>query len=493
MIEQLYQNLKTAENPRKELIALKEKLKEEDASKELQELLQGDYGVFLECLHHEDAKVRKNAALILGQLKENKNAKALYEAYKVEVQRFVRTGYLTALRELDYEEFLPKLKERQKELEAYQPKENEKKHVREELTAIRKMTGITEIHSRLGFKGYKERYDVILTTGKMHQEVTSRQITQGVIRCLKGGVMVKGGNVRELEKIRTFRELLFLLDIRKIPGEPAQAAEALAASNLTEFLKRAHGSFKTCRFRLGIQGKMPLDKRSSFAKRCAFDIEKQTKGQLMNSTSDYEIELRLMENGDGTFLPLVKLYTLKDMRFAYRKHTVASSIRPEQAAVIAALGQPYMKEEAQILDPFCGVGTMLLERDRICPARVMYGIDLYGQAIIEARKNTEAAEREIYYINRDFFDFTHEYLFDEIITNMPEKGQKTKEEQDRLYGKFFQKAGEILKNKGIILMYSNEKGFVKKQLRIREGFTLLQEYSMDEKGICYLFIIEKRG
>lgn len=493
MIKQLYQNLNMEEDPRKELIALKQELKEEHAIRELRELLQGDYGIFLEYLHHEDAKVRKNAALILGQLKENKNTKALYEAYKIEARRFVKADYLTALAALDYGEFLPELKARQKELEAYQPEENEKKHVREELTALRKMTGVMESHSRSVFQGYKERYDVILTTGKVHQEVTQKQICQGVTRCLKSGVMVKGANIRELEQIRTFRELLFLLDVRKIPGEPGEAAKALAGSNLPELLKRVHGRFRTCRFRLGIHGRMPLDKRSSFAKRCAFDLEKLTESRLLNSTSDYEIELRLMENGDGTFLPLVKLYTLEDTRFSYRKHTVSASIRPEQAALIAALGQPYMKEEAQILDPFCGVGTMLLERDRICPARVMYGIDLYGQAIAGARQNTEAADRKIYYINRDFFEFTHEYLFDEIITNMPEKGQKTKEEQDRLYGTFFQKAKEILRNKGLILMYSNEKGFVKKQLRIQEAFTLLQEYEMDEKGICYLFIIEKRG
>lgn len=493
MIKQLYQKLNTAENPRKDLIALKQELKEDSALRELRGFLQEDYGVFLEYLHHEDAKVRKNAALILGQLKENKNAKALLEAYKIETQRFVKADYLTALAELDYHDFLPVLKERQKELEAYQPQESEKKHVREELTAIRKMTNVMEEHSRLIFRGFEERYDVILTTGKVHQEVTRRQIHQGITQCLKSGVMVKGASIREVEGIRTFRELLFLLNVRKIPGDPQGAARALAASDLPRLLERAHGSLETCRFRLGIHGRMPLDKRSSFAKRCGFDLEKQSGGQLLNSTSDYEIELRLMENADGTFLPLVKLYTLKDTRFSYRKHTVASSIRPEQAAVIAALGQPYMKEEAQILDPFCGVGTMLLERDRICPARVMYGIDLFGQAIAGARANTETADREIYYINRDFFDFTHKYLFDEIITNMPDKGQKTKGEQDRLYGRFFQKAGEILRNKGLILMYSNEKGFVKKQLRIREEFTLLQEYGMDEKGICYLFIIEKRG
>ena len=68
-----------------------------------------------------------------------------------------------------------------------------------------------------------------------------------------------------------------------------------------------------------------------------------------------------------------------------------------------------------------------------------------------------------------------------------------KQEQDAFYGRFFEKAGSLLKDKGKVFLYSDEKNFVKKQLRIRREFTLLQEYAMDEKGNYYLFIIEKRG
>ena len=37
----------------------------------------------------------------------------------------------------------------------------------------------------------------------------------------------------------------------------------------------------------------------------------------------------------------------------------------------------------------------------------------------------------------DFFDFKHDYLFDEIVTNMPVRGKMTREQLDRLYEKFF--------------------------------------------------------
>mgnify|MGYP002245200123 CR=1 FL=1 len=65
----------------------------------------------------------------------------------------------------------------------------------------------------------------------------------------------------------------------------------------------------------------------------------------------------------------LKLYTIPMQRFSYRKNVVAASIHPSLAAMLVSLAKPYLKENAQILDPFCGVGTMLIERDIAQPAR----------------------------------------------------------------------------------------------------------------------------
>ena len=99
----------------------------------------------------------------------------------------------------------------------------------------------------------------------------------------------------------------------------------------------------------------------------------------------------------------------------------------------------------------------------------------------------------INYIQRNFFDFTHDYLFDEIVTDMPVRGKKSKEEQDRLYSRFFMKAAEILKPGGVIIMYSNEMGFIKKQLRLNRDFVMKKEFCIRAKeGYC-LFIIGFKG
>ena len=93
----------------------------------------------------------------------------------------------------------------------------------------------------------------------------------------------------------------------------------------------------------------------------------------------------------------------------------------------------YLEEGANVLDPFCGVGTMLIERDKLVKAGQMYGVDTFGKAIEGARINTSKAGAHANYINRNYFDFEHSMLFDEIITDMPvlEYGAA-----DEFYGRF---------------------------------------------------------
>jgi len=123
----------------------------------------------------------------------------------------------------------------------------------------------------------------------------------------------------------------------------------------------------------------------------------------------------------------------------------------------------------------------------------MYGTDIYGEAIAFARENTEAAGMRVNYIHRDFMDFKHEYLFNEIITNMPLRGMKTKQEMDAFYGAFFEKAKTHLTKDAVIIMYTNEIGFVKKQLRLHKEFALLQETCLQPKNDFNLLIMGYKG
>ena len=45
------------------------------------------------------------------------------------------------------------------------------------------------------------------------------------------------------------------------------------------------------------------------------------------------------------------------------------------------------------------------------------------------------------------------------------------------------------RKEAVVVMYTGEIGFVKKQLRLHREFSLLEEYCMQSKAGCYLFII----
>ena len=328
---------------------------------------------------------------------------------------------------------------------------------------------------------------VLLVTNRNHREVVRRMVEHGTMHPL--GVLVRADDLGALLQVRTYREMLFPMGERSfVPAEPVKAAEEIAPwmQSLCRKYHKEEGSFY---FRVECKGTRTLEERSAFTKRLGAELERLSAGELIDSPRDYEVELRLIENREGRFFPSLQFYTLPDHRFDYRKHAISASIHPSTAALIVQMARPYLKEEAQIMDPFCGVGTMLIERDKAVPAREMYATDIFGEAIELGRQNAQLAGCVIHFIHRDYFDFRHDYKFDEIITNMPLRGKKTKEEMDRLYADFFSKSLEILDREATIVMYTNEVGFVKKQLRLHPEYRLLQETCMQSKTGFYLLIM----
>ncbi len=492
MIEEICRNLEEKKEVRANLISLKEQLKEKDCKGAVRQW-EMNCRTVQSFLMHEDAKTRKNAAQILGQLALPDTAEALFAAYEREDKLFVRSAYLQALGAFDCRAYSGRLRERYAQLCATPVGEEEKKHIREEIKALEKLLHKLDGGKKHKFTGYDKEYEMILTTHPNFREVTLSQLGGRKSSVISLGVKVKTSAIREILEIRTFREILFLTNAKKhIEPDPQAVADALFESDLTEMLGAMHEGEWPFYFRIELKGG-DAGNRGDFIRRMASCIEEKFERKLINSTDSYEIEIRLLVNKDKTLFPCLKLYTIPMRRFSYRKCASALSMHPVTAALLMRLAAPYLKEGAQVLDPFCGVGTLLIERDFLVPAGDMYGVDSFGEAILGARENARAAGMNINYINRDIFDFTHKYLFDEIVTDMPVRGKRTKEEQDQFYGRFFEKAASLLREQGVIVMYSGENGFVKKYLRLRKDFYLKKEYCIREKEGYYLFIIYFKG
>lgn len=512
-MEQLLEEIRRKENLRTNLSRLREWIREHPQQKDDLCSLKLEPELLRELLQWEDPKVRKNVAMLIGELQQEALIQELYAAYEQEETLFVRSAYLKAMRQMDASAVLDKLKQRKQELCSLTVPKEEEKHVREERLLLEQLLRQYQIRKGYWLIPSDLRPNVILTTNPRQREVTARQVQRGKVTLVPFGVRVQGAYVGQLQKIRTYRTLLFELNCRTVHAEAETAARELAGSNLLERLQKLRAGGEPFYFRITISGSMNLEKRGAWIKQCAYVLQQETNHQLVNDPSDYEVELLLFPKQNGTFLPLVKLPAAVcegglpdgqkqgegggdrfcDQRFSYRKHTLAVSIRPEQAALIAALARPYMMEHAQVLDPFCGVGTMLIERDFVKPAGVMYGVDLFGEAIAGAWENTALAGKNVYYVKRDFFDFTHKYLFDEIFTNLPVRGKQSREEWDEFYRKFFQKAGELLKSDGIMVLYSDQDGLIKKQIRLQKKWKLINEYDMDGTERFSVYIIGRKG
>ena len=489
-MKNILKELQKQQNIRTNLSTLRQLVKDEIVKAQLLSEVAENESLFLSFLKHEDAKTRKNAALLFGDLAYQNAADALYQAYEEETTLFVRASYLQALAELDAADKLESLKQCLDKLVSEEPLPENKKHVEEEIRALRRMIIRHEGISRHTAELTGKKVTALLHTNRSQRETIRRTITCGVATLHPLGILVETEELAKLMELRTYRELVFPLDIEGfLPAEPIAGAKAVWNSNIMEILKGLHKEDGSFYFRIECKSAMTLEERSNYTRKFAAELENLSKGELINSTSDYEVELRLIANKEGCFFPCLQLSTIHSNRFAYRKNAIAASIHPSTAALIMEIAEPYLKENAQIMDPFCGVGTMLIERDRKVPAREMYGTDIFGEAIAFARENTLLAKKQINYIHRDFMDFKHEYLFDEIVTNMPLRGKKTKQEMDDFYRDFFEKAKEILAKEAILVLYTNELGFVKKQLRLQKEYSLLQETCLQAKNDFYLLIL----
>ena len=301
-MEKILKELFKQQNIRTNLSDLRKLAKNDSVKVELQSAIAEHNQLFFDFLKNEDAKTRKNAALLLGDVAYQPAANALYEAYVAEETLFVRASYLQALAELDVEEKLDELKKCLDALHAEKPTMENKKHVEEEIRALRAII--------IGYEGINhhtadlvgKKVSVILFTNRSQRETVRRTIDCGKATIHPLGVHVETENLPELMKLRTYREMVFPLNIESfLPANPIECAKAIWDSDIMEVLNNLHIEAGNYYFRIECKSSMSLEERSIFTKKLAAELESLSKGDLINSTSDYEVELRLIATRKGNF------------------------------------------------------------------------------------------------------------------------------------------------------------------------------------------------
>lgn len=490
MISKLYNQLQQHQDERQTLSRLRQEVKEGYELLRLKQLVKETPDLLIGLLSSEDAKTRKNAALLMGDLSLDYFAAPLWEGYRREETRFVKSSYLAALKSYDCSSIIEEIKQQLKELTGMSLTPENKKHIEEEIRALTELVVAEEGIETHTFCGFQQQYDCVLLTNRLHIDATRRQLDPGQCRDFPAGVRVITGHIEDLLKIRTFSELLFVVPgMTSCPTDAAAAAQTIASSKLWSFLTNSHAEPGPFYFRIDLKSRMDLGAKSIFARKVSSELERLTNRKLINSTSNYEFTIRMIETKAKEFNCLVSLHTIPDERFSYRREYVASSIKPVNAALLVELARDYMIEDAQVLDPFCGVGTMLIERQMVVKGNTSYGIDTFPEAIAKAKVNTKAAGQIIHYVNCSCFDFTHDYKFDEIFTNMPfATAHKSEEEIWEIYRSFFPMAKRLLTPDGTIIMYTHDPDFVDR-LAKESGYRILEEtVIMDKEGTSLMVL-----
>ena len=500
MLRDAYNNIVNGIDVKESLLEIKDSLKSAERGSRNKDalllMIKDDFSVFYELLKNSEPKIRKNTAIVLGVLGNKDSVDKLYDAYKAEDVMYNMASYVEAIRKIDHTKYVDELKARFNELKKTQLTPDNKKHILDEMKQLKSIFGT----GKQEFIGYNLTNECILTTNRNFKDITASALKNIPHKDFTAGVIVKTDKLKQVLPIRTYDEILFIPDGAKtVSNDPVKAAAELAAGGIKEYIFQRVGivgdrtgqddtvkvNFRTD---LRLKGKK---ENNDFVKKFSSEIEALTNWELSNSVSDYAVEIRLIENAAGKLNVLIKFNILKDVRFTYRKETIAAGIKPYLAATLMQLASPYLKGNTTVLDPFCGTGTLLAERELVANARLYYGIDIFGDAIEKAKNNLKSFGllKKTELINKDFFDFEHAYKYDEIVTDLPFVTEnKSLKDIENIYAAFFDKIDELLEKKAIVVLYSRNPEFVKKYY-IRSGCSIAEDYEISKFENAHLFVL----
>lgn len=474
---------------------LKTMIKEGTLTDALLILVRKEIPYLKELLASDDPKIRQHAAGVIGAIGEQDDLSALIEAYKHEETLFNRAPLLKAMSSFDTGAYRDLFMESMNRIIGGQHDADTLKHCSEEIRELNSLIRTCDNSKGIpshSFTGYDLINEAVLLTNRNHKAVTAASLAGIPHKEFTAGVMVKTKHIADVLRIRTFEELLFVPEgIRTCSSDPNKAAEQMTAAGIPGYISErlSDPDIPYC-FRTELRTP-DIKHKSDFEKRFAAAFEAATGYRFINSASDYELEIRFIEGSNSTLNILIRFCGLKDERFSYRRESLAVGMKPHLAALCCELARPYLHNNAAVCDPFCGSGILLVERDRLLPARLMYGIDIFGEAIRKASVNIGAAglSSKTELITKDFFEFRHGHRFDEIITDMPYvTEQKSLRDIEALYRSFFAQLPVLLEDDNTIVIHTHNRNLVER-FAPAAGYRIIATHEISRNECTYLFVL----
>lgn len=430
-----------------------------------------DRAPLIACLSAENAKVRKNAARLLGALGNPSDGKALAAALECEQTLFVVPSILLALGSCGGEEA-------KAALAAYAPPsprdETEQKHVAEIRAAARRAKAVLfPSPLRTVDKLDKKRTALLVPPPGFLPELMEELSELGFESSARPeGAAVATEALSPLFAARCFTELLLPV-AENLPLRPEALAEAVRGE-LTQPYRVELSGYSGDRHRF----------IHAFVEEAGGD----------NNPSAYALEARIVVHGERADL-YIKPASFPDTRFAYRKKTLPASMHPALAACIVRCAAPFcQKAKPAVLDPFCGSGTLLFEREKRGACSELLGADIAAAAVSAARENARAGGSRAKFIQKDARAFVPRVPADEVYANLP-FGNRVGVHKDNedLYRVFVNRLPSLLAGGGVAALYTMEYTLLSRCLERSALLVPLEKRRTEAGGLLpWVFLLKRK-
>ncbi len=423
-------------------------------------------GVLKQLFNSQDAKIRKYAYVIAGNINNGFSQRLLKESVETESTFYTLPSLMLALGSQKTE--ASRLMERiEKERELIAPK-----IYTEIVSAFQRVCPIKTFQcSEINF----EKEDFLLCTQRCYEDFLCKQLAFKKIKT-KRGIVCKGVDLTGFKILSARRDIY---DIYLIVGEFDNINTATQAT-----LLKLQELVKNNRLPIGYRVSCnDITKREKIISAC-----KSHQGEAcINSPSDYSVTLDFFI--DKAIVACIKFEKFKP-DFSYRAEFLPASINPVTANIIAQIAQLYNPNATTACDPFCGTATTLVERFFVNQSLRLYGSDISADAIKKAKTNLLNAKIKATLSVKSITDFKTNC--DEIISNLPYGLRVGSHQGNReIYQALILACEKYLSIGGYGFLYTADKKLLRDLIK-SSSLTLVEELNFISGGLfCSLFLIKR--
>lgn len=184
-------------------------------------------------------------------------------------------------------------------------------------------------------------------------------------------------------------------------------------------------------------------------------LERALPRAMRRVADDADAEFWLWLSGNEALIGL-RLSDATMRHRTYKREHLPASLRPTVAAAIAWLSQPEPND--RVLDPLCGVGTILIERVLMAPVEEAVGGDIRAQAVDMAGRNARSARAAVTWHRWDARTLPLESAsMSRIVTNLPfGKQLGSAEANAALYPALADEFNRVLSGDGMLVTLTSD-------------------------------------